>query len=116
MESEKMKKENMKENKKVSKEIRLNVNFLCLIEKIKKEKLESVNKEKLESVYESEMGLVFNNCERVIKRVKRNMLKEVLESELKKRNLSNEEFNKISERLIRESKERKSNNYLSVKI
>jgi len=105
----------MKEVKKVSKEIRMNVNFLNFIEKVKVEKLESVNKEKLESVYESEMGLVFNNVKRVYSRVKRSLLNEVLVSELKKRNMSKEEFLRIGDKLVSGSKER-NNNYVSVKV
>ena len=109
-----MNKEN-KSNSKVMKEIRLNINYLDFISRIKKEKLEEVNKEKIESVYNEEMGLVFNNVKRVSSRVKRSMLSEVLKRECEKRNLSIEEFKKIDSKVIRESKER-NNNYVSVKI
>ena len=103
------------ENKSVKREIRLNVNFLDFVCLMKKEKLVEVVGEKIGEMYEKEMGLVFNNVKRVYSRVKRDVLNDVLVSELEKRNMSKKEFLSIGEKIVNRSK-KKSDNYLSVKI
>jgi len=101
--------------KTTQKEIRMNVNFLDLVKKIKTEKLEAVNKEKLAEIYEQEMGLTFSNIERVTKRTQRKELNQVLSVLLKERDLALPEFQRITKILVDASKEKK-NNYVSVKV
>ena len=93
----------------------MNVNFLDFVKKVIDEKIENVNIEKLSEKYESEMGLNYSNCERVINRVNRKELREIRDSELKKRNIEVLVFERISEKVKKGSK-KKSENYLSVKL
>jgi len=99
--------------KSIKKEIRMNVNFLDFIKKVIEEKKEELNN--LGSMYEEEMGLNYSNCERVINRVNRKELREIRNSELKKRNIEIEKFESLSEKIKKGSK-KKSDNYLSVRL
>lgn len=113
-------KESIKEGVKegVKKEIRLNINYLDFIKNLSNEKIEisNNNKEKIIKFYENSLNLRFNNLERVNNRVMRKELKEVRENYLKEINLSNEKFINISKKLLEMSKNRKSNNFISIKV
>ena len=113
--SRRVKKMEKKQKKTQSKEIRMNVNYVNFVQKVKNEKLENVNREKLEEIYSQEMGLKPSNIERVSKRVNRKELREILSQELKNREMSFSEFEKINSKIVSSLKEKK-NNYVSVKI
>ena len=115
MECEKMNKEkNISKVSKVSK-IKLNVNFVCFIEKVIKEKLMSVNKEKLREIYLSDVRVKsYRNILRVSDRVMRDKLREILMSVLKEKNISFEEFENISKKVSEKIVERKVSNYISL--
>ena len=98
-----------------SKEIRMNVNYVNFIERVRAEKLEQTNKEKLAEVYQEELGLKASNIERVSKRVNRAQLREVLTTELKSRNISFSDFEKTNKKVL-ESLKAKNNNYLTVSL
>ena len=101
--------------KSVKKEIRMNVNFLDFVKKVIDEKKESLDVESLSVEYENFMSLNYSNCERVINRVNRKELREIRNSELKKRNIEIEKFESLSEKIKKGSK-KKSDNYLSVRV
>lgn len=103
----------MENKKNVVKSMKLNVDFINFINKVKIETLENLNKEKLELIYESEIGKVFNNVKRVYNRVMRDELKNILEIELKNRNMSMKEFKEISNKIVGKSEMRNSN-YIKV--
>ena len=106
-----------KENKSIRKErvIKLNINYLDLIKELSLKKELLNNKEKVINLYEEKLNLVFNNIERVNKRVNRRELNNLKKDYLKEINLEEKDFKLISEKLLDFNKKR-NNNFLSIKI
>jgi len=111
---EKINKEVSKEvSKEVKKEMRINIDYINFIEVVIKEKLEKSNKEVLIKKYREIVKLRENNIKRVDNRNKRKELKNILEVVLKEREISLNEYNKVSEKVVNKIKEGESN-YLKV--
>ena len=106
-----------KENKEVRKErvIKLNINYLDLIKELSLKKELLNNKEKVINLYENKLNLVFNNIERVNKRVNRKELNSLKLNYLKEINLKEEDFKLISKKLL-DFNSKRDNNFLSIKI
>ena len=102
-----------KNSMKVSKVIKLNINYVRFIGDLIKSKIESKNK--IVEKYEEDLKLRFNNIERVDKRNKRKELKEVLNKVLIEEKISLEDYESKCEKVIEFSKVR-NNNYLEVRI
>jgi len=99
---------------KKDKEMRININYINFINIVKREKLEDLKGDKLEDKYKEIVNLRSSNIKRVDFRNKRKELKGVLISLLKERNLSLEDYNKVSEKVINKLSNNKSN-YIRVK-
>lgn len=98
-----------------SKEIRMNVNYVNFIARVREEKLEQVNHEKLAEVYQEELGLKASNIERVSKRVNRAQLKSILTQELEAKKISYKDFQETNKKVLEQLKAKK-NNYLTVTL
>ena len=103
------------ENKKVNKEVKLNINYLRFIKELKDSKIEvdSKNKEKIVELYNEIVELRFNNIKRVDSRVKRVDLDSLRVSKLKEMGVSEIEFKKISKNL-RDLSRDKVSEYVSI--
>lgn len=106
-----------KENKKVSeKKIKLNINYLEFINYLSKNKVvvEMENKNKIEEIYSKIVNKRFSNLERVSNRVRREKLSKLFIGEIEKRKIDIKNYLEIDNKVREISKERKSNNYLSI--
>lgn len=110
-----MEKKNLNGSKvsKVSKVIKLNINYVRFIGDLIKEKVESENR--IKELYSEKLNLRFNNIERVNKRNLRKDLKEVLEKVLKEEKISLEDYKSKCEKVVNLSKN-KSLNYIEVRL
>lgn len=96
------------------KEVRLNINYIDFIKEVKERKLK--NKEDIIKLYGEVVNLRFNNIFKIDFRSKRKELSKVLVEVLRERNLSIEDFNRISKEVLSLRKEDKRSNYLSIKV
>ena len=106
------------EKKNIVKEskIKLNVDFICFVERVMKEKLLVKSKEELKKIYKEMVKVKsVNNINRVYERVKREKLKEILNKVLLDKKISFEEFEKVGNSIVSKIKEKKISNYISLK-
>lgn len=99
----------------IEKKRELNLSYIDFIKYIEDSKI--VDKENIKREYENRVNLVFENIKRVDNRVKREVLRESLISELVKRDMEIDKFMEISNRIIKMSNKKSGNsNYLEVII
>jgi hypothetical protein len=97
------------------KEMRLNINYIDFIKEVKERKLK--NKEDIIKLYGEVVNLRFNNIFKIDFRSKRLELRKILVEVLKEKNLSLDEYFKISKEIVSLSmRNKRESNYLSIEV
>ena len=86
----------MSKNKK---ELRININYINLVEKLIKNKIEIKENNNIENLYIENLNLRYSNKERVINRIFRKEINKELKEILKERNIDYNKFLESSNKL-----------------
>jgi len=94
-------------------EYRINTNYINLVEKLIKEKIEIEKNNNIEKLYVENLNLRFSNKDRVISRILRKEIAKPLAEELKARKIEMSKFKEVTEKL-QNLKEKSS--YIKVEV